>query len=159
VAGDVEDPLRLSKIVYLAAGCSALAALLVTVFFGLMWGCGSGPLKRVVENRTVKIGPRSNSIEFRVSGYMRCPITAEGPFPNWHSSYLAQFSAESLLNLKSSSPEPQIFHYPRDFNFLTFRIKSATIIVNKALNQIDLEIEADESLESTYVSGSYGIMP
>src|SRR5262245_36536603 len=90
-----------------------------------MFGCG--PWMRIETNRKITLDQDRNDLLFGISGFMACPVTVEGPFPEWGDSVRLHFlKVDSVLE-----QEQGVFEVPKDFTVQYDAAQAGQLILDK----------------------------
>lgn len=131
----------------IVASISALAMLFLPTYAI----CKSGMVLN--KQRTIKVGGDGSSILFQISGNYMCPVSPEGPFPEWYQSVWLRFvDVKSLLSYGKSE-----FRYPKDFYGSFLREGIIKTDANRKTVTLHLQF-AEQYSYSDPVNGEYSLL-
>src|SRR5262245_41899398 len=130
---NIRKPLILSS-----ALLGAIFALLSLSMFG-----GCGPWMRIETNRKIALDQDRNDLLFSISGFLACPVTVEGLFPQWADSVRLHFlEVDPVLEKKQG-----VFEVPKDFTVQYNAAQAGQLILDKAKGTARLSLHFVERYE------------
>lgn len=107
----------------------------------------------VVAERTAVLNPDEGAISCYVSGYVRALLTPEGPYPKW------SHRVKILLHPGKKIPATGrvTFHAGTDFTTLGNKITSGTIIIDRSMQIVELNVTYAKSYQWSKCNGRFQI--
>jgi len=92
---------------------------------------------RIETNRKIILVQDRNDLLFSISGFMACPATVEGPFPEWGDSVRLHFlEVNPVLEQKQG-----VFEVPKDFTVQYNAAQAGQLILDKAKGTARLSLQ------------------
>jgi hypothetical protein len=135
-----------TKTVIIYASLFAFLSIPASFFF-----CGSSFLQ--FETKRFAKFESDGSILFVVKGFHACPLTPEGPFPEWSNTMRAYFNSPSSLRNANSGE----FNLGSDFSSQYGALKSGHISIDRSTNSIVLSGEYSDSYNWSRAIGKFPI--
>jgi len=107
---------------------------------------------RIETNRKITLDQYRNDLLFGISGFMACPVTVEGPFPEWGDSVRLHFlKVDSVLE-----QEQGVFEVPKDFTVQYDAAQAGQLILDKTRGIVRLSLQFIERYQSSeHLNGDY----
>ena len=124
---------------------------LATLFLPTYAVCKSGLVLN--KQRTIKVRGDGSYILFQISGNYVCPVSPEGPFPEWHQSVWLRFvDLNALFSYNKSE-----FKYPKDFSWNFLREGVVKTDINRKTVTLNLQF-AEHYGHADPVNGEYSLL-
>jgi hypothetical protein len=127
---------------------SGLLGVTIVLLSLSMFGCG--PWMRIETNRKITLDQDRNDMLFMISGFMACPVTVEGPFPEWADSVRLHFSeVDPVLEQKQG-----VFEVRKDFTVQYDAAQAGQLTIEKGIARLSLQFverhQTEEPLNGDY---------